>query len=114
MPRTVPGSETAALPGLTGLSPSRIDGIVANQTGRAQLTASYPGVRFSGGSEVQILVVDHGAVRPGDAQTRPGELLSWQPSWWDVGDGGPARSGLAGYVVFRVRQGEESLDVLPG
>ena len=93
----------------------RIDGAVADQAGRVHLATTFRDLRLSGGSEVQLLIVDHGPLNADDSRTRARQLLSWHPSWL----GTPAADAdvesdpgsVVGRGIFRLRGGVDSLDL---
>jgi hypothetical protein len=94
--------------------PMRIEGAVADQTGRVELASSMPGVRFVGGSEIQVLVVNHGWVRAERRAERVDRPLVWDRSWAmppadGIGDN-PHGGWILGCAVFRLRMGTESLE----
>ena len=90
-------------------APMRIEGAIANRTGRAQLMVSYPDIRLTGKDDVWILVVDHGVLLPDDQST-----MVWKPVWWspvsatDLNT--PVSGRLTGCAHFRRRGGVESLE----
>jgi hypothetical protein len=94
--------------------PRQIGGAVVDQTGRVELTGTVQGLRFAGGSEIQLLVIDHGWMSTARRAALAEELLTWDWSWirtpaTTIGSG---RTGgyMVGCAVFRPRGGVESLE----
>jgi hypothetical protein len=95
--------------------PRLIDTTVADHTGRVELTSTMPGLRFAGGSEVQVLTVEHGWQRP-ERRAAIVELLRiWQDGWTTgeptatIGSAG-IRGWVVGCATFRPPVGLGSLE----
>jgi len=111
-PRATRNGGSAQLPGIPPGAPGRMGGIVADQTGSAQLGSEYQGLHLTSGSELQILIVDHGKPHADDPRARAAQVISWQSLWWDDPSPGTRtpddNARLVGYVVFRLRGGTET------
>jgi hypothetical protein len=86
---------------------------MADHSGRMELTSVIEGVRFAGGSEIQVVVVDHGWTRSDRRAARAEALLAWQQSWTldparTIGDR-DSQGWVAGCATFRPLGGSESL-----
>jgi hypothetical protein len=95
--------------------PRRVDDVaVADQAGHVEITGRVEALHLAGGSEIQVIVVDHGWMsrerRAGGAE----ELLAWQRSWTQdpaasIGDV-RVRGWVKGCAVFKLNVGVDSLN----
>jgi hypothetical protein len=94
--------------------PDRFDATIADRTGRIQLSATIPGLWIPGGSEVRLLVADHGWASPDQTALKADTLPTWQGVWVTgvtTTTGTTRASGrLIGCAVFRMRGGTESIE----
>jgi hypothetical protein len=117
-PRTMDVARCAGAqnPSGDGTAPTgRVDGAVADRDGRVMLAGSLAGLLPGGGTALEILVVEHGAMSAAGAPARAGSLLAWDRSWSalpgpsavdDAGDAGR----LLGCATFWIRGGAELTD----
>jgi hypothetical protein len=106
--------EADADPSLAPVTPDRFDATIADRTGRVQLSAALSGLRIPGGSEVRLLVVDHGWVGPEQPALSSDALPAWHGAWvhgvTTTGTTSRASGRLIGCAVFRLRGGTESIE----
>jgi hypothetical protein len=116
-PLTAPNGvclEADADPSIAPAMPERFDATIADRTGRIQLSATLTGLRVTGGSEVRLLVVDHGWAGPDQTALSAEALPAWQGAWvhgLTTTSGTTRASGrLIGCAAFRMRGGTESIE----
>jgi hypothetical protein len=115
-PLTAPNGpclEADADAALASATPERFAATIADRTGRIQLSATLAGRRITGGSEVRLLVVDHGWAGPDQPALSAEALPAWQGAWINgLTTTGSTRAGgrLIGCAAFRMRGGTESIE----
>lgn len=98
----------------TTLQPQRFDAASADQTGRVQLSANLPGLKLPGGSQVRVLVIDHGWTESGQVTPYADRLAVWNGAWipgvTTTGSDGRSQGRLVGCASFWLRGGVETLE----
>lgn len=107
------GSSDAAA-ATTLLQPARFDASRADQTGRVQLSASLPVMRFTGDSRIRVLVVDHGWRGSSQVVPREEQLSTWDGTWVhglsSTANTNRTPGRLVGCATFWPRGGVETLE----
>jgi len=73
---------------------ARIDGAIADRTGRARLVGSYQRMQLKGSHDVWILIVGHGVVLPDDRRT-----LVWEPGWGSAASVADRDASVIGQLI---------------
>ena len=89
-----------------------MDSVIADTTGTARLNGSWLGMRLSQGSEVWLLIFDHGAASTDNNLVLARQLLSPQDPDLCAPAAGAAADGMKGpgtaIAVFDIGYGSES------
>jgi hypothetical protein len=78
---------------------ARMDGMIADETGKAKFMGEYPGFRLSNGSEVQLVVFTHGKAATDDGLALARQLLTPQEPGLGPPMGGAKADGAKGSGV---------------